>query len=79
MAGEASGNFKPWAHPVNWRDPSVGLGVSPDGFGGSHPSVTVFLMVDGGVRAIRNDIDPKVLHALSTPAGGEDRPKEEVW
>ncbi|MCC6125150.1 MAG: DUF1559 domain-containing protein [Pirellulales bacterium] len=78
MAGEASGNFKPWGHPINWRDPSVGLGVSPDGFGGSHPSVTVFLMMDGGARSIRNDIDPKVLRALCTPAGGEP-PRQEEW
>jgi len=78
MAGEATANFKPWGHPVNWRDPNLGLGKSPDGFGGSHPSVTEFLMMDGGVRGIRNDIDPDVLRALSTPAGGEP-PRQEEW
>ena len=28
-------------------------------------------MVDGSVRFIKNTVDPKVLKALSTPAGGE--------
>jgi hypothetical protein len=79
MAGEATANFKPWGHPINWRDPSGPLAQSPDGFGGSHPSVTVFLMMDGSARSIRNDADPKILRALSTPASGEQRPKDEDW
>ena len=73
MGGEVNANFRPWGDPVNWRDPAVGLGKSPDGFGGPWKSgVTQFLFMDGSVRALSNDIDPQVLKALSTPAGGED-------
>ena len=73
MGGEVNANFKPWGDPVNWRDPADGLGKSPDGFGGPWKSgVTQFLFMDGSVRALSSDIDPQVLKALSTPAGGED-------
>ena len=73
MGGEVNANFRPWGDPVNWRDPAVGLGKSPDGFGGPWKSgVTQFLFMDGSVRALSNDTDPQVLKALSTPAGGED-------
>jgi hypothetical protein len=30
------------------------------------------LFMDGSVRTMSNDVDPQVLKALSTPAGGED-------
>ena len=30
--------------------------------------------MDGSVEFLSNDIDPKVLRALSTPAGGEKEP-----
>ena len=78
MAGEASGNFKPWGHPINWRDPSVGRRYRPMGLAAHTPALPIF---DNGwrpVRGIRNDIDPKVLRRLSTPAGGE-KVKAEDW
>src|SRR5712692_8163099 len=34
LTGEASGNFKPWSYPANWRDPALGINKTPDGFGG---------------------------------------------
>jgi hypothetical protein len=71
VAGEVSANFKPWGHPANFRDPALGLLTSPDGFGGPRHNVTNFAFADGTVRALRNDIDPRVLNALSTPRGGE--------
>lgn len=44
-----------------------------DGFGGPWPNGgTQFAMADGSVRLLRDDIDPKVLRALATPAGGEE-------
>ena len=77
MAGEVNANFKPWGHPINWRDPAEGLNKSPDGFGGPWTTgITNMLMMDGSVRAIRNDIDPEVLKALATPAGGEKIPDD---
>jgi prepilin-type processing-associated H-X9-DG protein len=43
----------------------------PDGLGGQHPEGCTFGMVDGSVRFINKDIDPKVLEAMTTIAGGE--------
>jgi prepilin-type N-terminal cleavage/methylation domain-containing protein len=71
MAGEAAGNFRPWGHPLNWRDPARGLHKSADGFGGPSRTGTLFVMADGSVRIIKNDVSPDVLKALSTPDGGE--------
>jgi hypothetical protein len=72
MAGEVNSNFKPWGHPVNWRDPTLGINRSPDGFGGGKGyRGATFLMMDGSARFISEMIDPEVLKALSTPAGGE--------
>jgi prepilin-type processing-associated H-X9-DG protein len=71
MAGEVKSRFKPWGDPTNWRDPSLGINRSPDGFGGPFEGGASFLFVDGSVRFIKNTIDPSVLKALSTPQGGE--------
>jgi prepilin-type N-terminal cleavage/methylation domain-containing protein/prepilin-type processing-associated H-X9-DG protein len=71
LVGEAAGNYRPWGHPLNLRDPALGLHRSPNGFGGPAREGTNFAFADGSVRLIRNDIDPKVLKALSTPDGGE--------
>ncbi|MGH7130267.1 MAG: DUF1559 domain-containing protein, partial [Planctomycetaceae bacterium] len=73
LAGEVSGNYKPWAHPANYRDPAkVGIGSGPDSFGqpGGDGSPQV-LMMDGSVRVIAPEIDPAVWKALSTPAAGD--------
>jgi hypothetical protein len=72
LAGEVNNDFKPWGHPVNWRDPSAGIGQAPEQFGGPLRSKGVqLLMLDGSVRFLQSDVDSRVLHALSTPAGGE--------
>jgi hypothetical protein len=72
LIGEINANFKPWAQPVNYRDPSIGLNKSPNGFGGAPGSGgVIFLMADGSIRFVNDRIDPAVLRALSTPAGGE--------
>lgn len=72
MIGEVNSLFQPWGAPTNWRDPMLGLNTSPRGFG-SHPDAggVMFVIGDGSVRFLSNDIDPEVLKALSTPAGGE--------
>ena len=73
LAGEAAGNFKPWGHPANWRDPALGINKTPDGFGGPWKSTrgANFTFADGSARFIKEDIDPATLKALSTPDGGE--------
>jgi hypothetical protein len=43
----------------------------PDGLGGQHPGACMMGLADGSVRALSTDIDPKVLEALVTIAGGE--------
>jgi hypothetical protein len=73
LVGEVNANFKPWGHPVNWRDPARGINQSPQGFGGPRSSGgAVFLMADGSVLFISERVDRKVLRALATPRGGEE-------
>jgi prepilin-type processing-associated H-X9-DG protein len=43
----------------------------PDDFASKHTGVTNFLMGDGSVRAISNNINPTTWSALATRAGGE--------
>ena len=43
----------------------------PDGLGGATPAGMNVLMLDGSVRFISRDVDPSVLEAMSTIAGGE--------
>jgi prepilin-type processing-associated H-X9-DG protein len=73
LVGEVNANFKPWGHPVNWRDPARGINQSPNGFGGPRSSGGAqFLMADGSVRLINERVSPGVLRALATPDGKED-------
>jgi prepilin-type processing-associated H-X9-DG protein len=71
MAGEVVSNFKAWGDPTNWRDTSLGINRSPYGFGSVASGGANILFVDGSVHFLKNTIDPHVLKALSTPAGGE--------
>jgi prepilin-type processing-associated H-X9-DG protein len=73
LIGEVNANFKPWGHPVNWRDPARGVNRSPDGFG-SRPGAggANFLMADGSVRFLGERTSPDVLRALGSPKG-EDK------
>jgi hypothetical protein len=72
LIGQVNSDFRPWGHPVNWRDPTLGINRTPNGFGGaSGAGGAKFLMADGSVRFIKESIDPSVLQALSTPCGGE--------
>lgn len=72
MAGEVRENFKPWGHPINWRDPALGINQSPHGFGSPWRGGAQFLLMDGSTRFISENVDPATLKALSTPAGGEE-------
>ena len=71
LAGEVAGGFRPWGDPVNWRDPARGINRSPDGFGGPYRGGASVAFADGSVRWVKDSIDPQVLKALGTPAGGE--------
>ena len=54
------------------RDPASGLAIGPDTFSGpASQNGTHFLMGDGAVRLISNDVRQGVLDAIATPAGGE--------
>jgi hypothetical protein len=33
LFGEVGGDLKPWGHPIQWRDPALGLNAVPHGFG----------------------------------------------
>ncbi|WP_435011171.1 DUF1559 domain-containing protein [Tundrisphaera lichenicola] len=71
LAGEVADQFKPWGYPANWRDPARGINKTPEGFGSPFPGGANFLMADGSVRFIRDNIEAKVFRAMSTPDGGE--------
>jgi prepilin-type processing-associated H-X9-DG protein len=71
LAGEIAAGFKPWGNPTNWRDPALGINRTPGGFGSPFKGGANFLFVDGTVRFLKDSIDPGVLKALGTPAGGE--------
>jgi hypothetical protein len=49
---------------------------SMQGFRGFHFAGVPFLMADGSVRMIREDVDSKLLVALSTPIGREEIPND---
>lgn len=71
LAGEINGNFPAWGQPFNVRDTSLGFSNSPNGFGSPFNSGMHFLMADGSVQFISQEIDPAALRALSTPNAGD--------
>lgn len=70
-AGEAAGQFEPWANQQNLRDTSAGINVVASEFGSPRGDGAYFLFADGTVRFIPNDIDPHILRAATTPSGAE--------
>jgi len=71
LAGEIKSYIKPWGDPKNFRDPALGINRQKNGFGSPFTGGAHFLLGDGSVRFISEDIDPAVLKALSTPNSGE--------
>jgi hypothetical protein len=65
LVGEVADNFKPWGHPMNWRDPRLGVNQSPDGFGHPRRPGAQFLMMDNSVRTLRAGTGEEVLRELS--------------
>ncbi|MBD3676475.1 MAG: DUF1559 domain-containing protein [Planctomycetaceae bacterium] len=72
MAGEVKDNLMPWGAPGNVRDPALGINKGPDTFGSPFQGGAQFLLMDGSVRFLSENIDPAALKALATPAGEED-------
>ena len=71
LAGEVARNFRPWGHPCNLRDPSPGIGKSPDGFDGQPDEAGAhMLFADGSVRLLGRDTDPQVTRAFAIPDDG---------
>jgi len=72
LAGEVSGQFKPWGDPTNLRDPGLGVNSVPNGFGGPSGKGVNFLFLDGSVRFVRNTTDPAVLRRMSLAPESSD-------
>ena len=72
LGGEAITNPKAWGFPAHWRDPRLGINKSPDGFGGPWHGGSQVIMIDASTRFLSEDIDPRVLAAITTPDGGEE-------
>ncbi|WP_169977224.1 DUF1559 domain-containing protein [Tautonia rosea] len=72
LAGEVATEFLAWGHPIQWRDPALGINRSPRGFGSPFPPGGAnFVFADGSVRFVKETVDPQILKALSTPTGNE--------
>ncbi len=69
--GDVSTGFKPWGDPSNVRDPGQGIGNTPEQFGSPYRGGCHFLLMDGSVRFVSENIDRATLQMLATPAGGE--------
>lgn len=76
LLGEANGSFVPFGYPFNWRDLSLGLKLSPDGFGSPSSSGTLFLFADGSVRWLDNKIDADIARAYAGPAALKPTPQQ---
>ena len=71
LLGSAGGDFKPWGHPANLRDPARGINNSPQNFGGpAQWKGVLFGFCDGSVKMMSNETDSGVLDALARPADG---------
>ncbi len=71
LLGEVAGDFKPWGHPANWRDPAQGINKGPQSFGNPNEKGGFFLFGDGTVHFISENVDPEVLHRLADYKDGK--------
>lgn len=74
MIGEINSSLPAWGDPTNLRDPVRGLDGCPDCYGSPDREGAFMLFGDGSVRCLNKATDPRILEALSTPAGGEEFP-----
>lgn len=68
MAVGRGNHFKAWGDPTSLAEPTQIIGPKKIS---SFPDGNYVLMCDGSVLLISKDIDPAILKALSTPAGGD--------
>jgi hypothetical protein len=69
LAGEIKDAIPAWGSAGNWRGTDRKLN-SPGAFGSTSTGVVQFVLADGSVRAISENIDRTVLEALFDPADG---------
>ncbi|MCA9031736.1 MAG: DUF1559 domain-containing protein [Planctomycetaceae bacterium] len=74
MFAEADGNLGPWTSAKGAIRPLTQQPYihGPDGIGGHHAGGVNMALCDGSVRFVSENIDPKVMEALTTIAGGEN-------
>ena len=72
LAGGVSGGFMAWGNPDNVRDAANGIGAAPNQFGGTAAAQlrVLFLLADGSVRMVSQDINPQTLQHLADPDDG---------
>ncbi|QDT47363.1 hypothetical protein Pan258_13970 [Symmachiella dynata] len=75
MAGEAAGNYQPWAYPFNWRPLGKRLNDGPDSYGRPSGDGAFLLMADGSVPWVSNKVEEKVLsdYAAAPPVANADQ------
>jgi hypothetical protein len=79
LIAETSSGNGPWTRggraTVRGLDPARAPYLGPRAqFGGLHPQATCALFADGSVRVLGDSMNPRILEALSTAAGGEPLP-----
>ncbi len=67
LVADALDNFAPVGSPFAWRDLTLGLMTTTDGFGCLPRNMTQCLMADGSVREIAGMADPSVVTGMAGP------------
>ncbi len=66
LLGEIAGEFRPWANPWTWRLIVGPLNSGAQSYGRPGRDETDFVLADGELKTINNDIDSRVLSQLAT-------------
>jgi prepilin-type processing-associated H-X9-DG protein len=74
MLGEMSQSGIHWMEPRDLKTDDMSFKINDrtrPSFRSMHTGVVNMLFCDGGVRTVKDDVDPKVLKAAITISGGE--------
>jgi len=82
LGGEVASQFTAWGQPPSVRDPTLGINRTPAGFGspfrqnehGRKTGGCHFMLADGSVRWLSENVDPDVLRLLGLPQDGQSVP-----